>query len=193
MAFQHAIALTGGIATGKSTASQWLAQSGLLIIDADTIAHQILDEQHATIAQLFDPSLVINQKVDRKALGSIVFSDASKRKQLEALLHPLIYQRIQEHAHQADKKQRPYLIDIPLFFETKRYPIKESILVYATPQQQRQRLMKRDNLTATEAQKRIDAQMDIDTKRTLATYIIDNQSDLQALQEACDKIVKLIL
>ena len=192
MAFQHAIVLTGGIATGKSTSAKLLSQLGFSIIDADQIAHQILDEQHDTIAKMFGHAFVTDRQVNRKALGMLIFSDPTKRKALEELLHPLIYQRIKEQSHQADQNQRPYLIDIPLFFETKRYPIKESIVVYSTPQQQLQRLITRDKLSPHEAQKRIDAQMSIDTKRELATYIIDNRFDLQTLQAECAKIAQRI-
>ncbi len=192
MPFKHAIVLTGGIATGKSTSSQFLSQRGWHIIDADKIAHEILDQEHHTIAKMFGNAFVFQNKVDRKKLGGIIFTDPQAKKALEDLLHPLIYQEIAHQSTLQDQKNSPYLIDIPLFFETQRYPIKKSILVYATPSQQLQRLMKRNNFTQQEAQQRINAQMNIEHKRTLATYIIDNQSTLDALQAECDRITNII-
>ena len=105
MPFFYAIALTGSIATGKSTAVVYLEKLGFEVIDADTIAHQILNEQHKKIAKLFGKDIVKKQEVDRKALGAIVFADAVKRKVLEDLLHPLIYTRIEALAKVLDRKK----------------------------------------------------------------------------------------
>ena len=107
MAFKYAIALTGSIATGKSSTVKLLSASGFHIIDADKIAHQILDEQHQAIADLFGETFVSEGKVDRKALGAIVFADSNKRKALEALLHPLIYKEIERLSAEQDKWGKP--------------------------------------------------------------------------------------
>jgi dephospho-CoA kinase len=161
MSFKYAIALTGGIATGKSSATIILSLYGFRFIDADKIAHKILDEQHLGIAEMFGKDLVLNNKVDRKKLGSIVFADSTRRKALESLLHPLIYQEIEQQAHIEEQFQRPYIIDIPLFFEGGRYPIEKSLVVYTTREQQLQRLMQRDKYNQIEASNRIDSQMSI--------------------------------
>ena len=85
------------------------------------------------------------------------------------------------------------MVDIPLFFESSRYPIKRSIVVYIPKELQLQRLMKRDGTTEEEALQRINAQLPIEEKRQRATYLIDNQKDLEALQQECvilkDKII----
>ena len=193
MAFEYAIALTGGIATGKSSATIILSLYGFRFIDADKIAHQMLDEQHPKIEEMFGKSLVKDRKVDRKALGSIVFSDPVKRKALEALLHPLIYDEIERQAIKQDRFQKPYIIDIPLFFEGGRYPIERSLVVYTTKEQQLQRLMQRDGYHQKEALKRIESQMDIEEKRKRATYIIDNSGDLKQLQYECERVKEQIL
>lgn len=112
MAFQYAIALTGSIATGKSSTVKLLEAAGFHIIDADKIAHKILDEQHQAIAQKFGEGLVHEGKVDRKALGAIVFSDKEKRKALEALLHPLIYDEIERLSIEQDRLGKPYFVDV---------------------------------------------------------------------------------
>ena len=194
MGFKYAIALTGSIATGKSSASKILSTLGFTIIDADSIAHQILNEQSAAIATLFGDTLIVNGKVDRKALGDIVFTDEGKRKQLEALLHPLIYEEIERRALELDTLQKPYLIDIPLFFEGNRYAIKKSLVVCTTEELQMQRLMQRNNYSKEEALARIATQISIDKKCKMGDYVIDNSGTLAQLEQECqcvkEKIVK---
>jgi len=188
MAFQYAIVLTGSIATGKSSAANILKKLGFEIIDADSIAHMILDEQHEVISGLFGSHLIHDGKVDRKSLGQIVFSDSTKRKILEDLLHPLIYTHIEHLAEQLDKKKTPYLVDIPLFFEGNRYPIEKSLVVSTPKNLQLRRLMQRDNSDSTQAQKRIDTQISIEKKRQKAHYVIDNSGTLAQLERECKRV-----
>ncbi len=193
MAFKYAIVLTGSIATGKSSTVKLLEASGFHIIDADKIAHKILDEQHQAIAEKFGETLVHEGKVDRKALGAIVFSDNTKRKELEALIHPLIYDEIERLSVEQDKLGKPYFIDIPLFFENKRYPIEKSLVVYTTKEQQLERLMQREGYTKEEALNRIQAQIPVEEKRKLATYVIDNSGTLTQLEKECERVKEEIL
>jgi len=190
MSFKYAIVLTGGIATGKSTASKYLSNFGFSIIDADEIAHQVLDENAKKIAEMFGDNLLQNTKINRKSLGEIVFSDDAKRKALEEILHPLIYEKIEYLSSKLDKKQKFYLIDIPLFFEGWRYCIDKSIVVYTAKEIQVERLMGRDGYSKEEALRRIDSQMDIEEKRKRATYVIDNSSSLEQLKHECTRIKK---
>ncbi len=188
MAFNYGIALTGGISTGKSTVSKIFKSYGFQIIDADNIAHIILDREVDKIEELFGKRYIVDGKVDRKALGTLIFSDKENKLLLERLLHPLIFNSIKERAEELDGFKEPYLVDIPLFFETNRYPINEIIVVYLSKELQLERLIKRDKLTIKEALKRIESQIDIEEKRHKATYLIDNQGDLKALQYQCDRV-----
>ena len=192
MAFDYAIALTGSIATGKSTASSFLSSLGFHIIDADKVAHQVLNVQSQAISEMFGAELVNDGVVDRKALGSMVFIDSTKRKALESLLHPLIYDEIECQSLALDNKKKPYLVDIPLFFEGERYPIEKSIVVYTTKEQQLERLMARNGYTQEEAQSRIDTQIPIEEKRKKATYVIDNSGTLTQLEAECTRVTKEI-
>ncbi len=193
MSFKYAIALTGGIASGKSSVVEIMLSLGFEVIDADKIAHDILDKQSQKVSELFGEMVVVDGRVDRKALGSIVFEDKSKLKQLEALLHPLIYNEIESKAREKDKKEKPYFIDIPLFFESNRYKnISKSLLIYAPKERQLERLMRRDNSTKEEALLRINAQMDIEEKKSLATYIIDNSGSIESLRELCIKLRSIV-
>lgn len=193
MPFKNAIVLTGSIATGKSTVATIFKGYGFEIIDADKIAHEMLDLQHQKIAELFGQKYVKNEKVMRKQLGSLIFGDAKAKMELETLLHPLIFAEIERQSSLLDEKDEIYLVDIPLFFETNRYPIEKSIVVYVPQSLQLKRLMERDGTSNIEAQRRIDSQMNIDKKREKATYLIDNQKDLNALQRECDRIKDILI
>jgi dephospho-CoA kinase len=193
MAFEYAVALTGSIATGKSTVADIFSSDGFHFIDADRVAHQILDEQHQDIAKMFGTHLIVGGQVDRKALGKIIFPNDIKRKELESLLHPLIYDEIERQALLRDSLQIPYIVDIPLFFEGGRYPIEKSLVVYTTASRQLERLMRRDGHRKEEALHRISLQMDIDEKRKKATYLIDNTGDLKQLQNECKRVQEQIL
>ncbi|MFT7880909.1 MAG: dephospho-CoA kinase, partial [Sulfurimonas sp.] len=92
-----------------------------------------------------------------------------------------------------DALKLPYLVDIPLFFETgSRYPIARSLVVYTTKEQQLKRLMERDGYNMQNARRRIEAQLPIDEKRDRATYVIDNTGDEAQLQAECDRVIEKI-
>jgi len=193
MSFKYAIVLTGGIATGKSTVAKFFLEDGFVLIDADKIAHKMLDLHQDKIVDLFGSDYVKDGTVDRKSLGALIFSNTKEKLRLEELLHPLIYEEIEKQANEQDKLEKPYLIDIPLFFESKRYLIKKSIVVYTQKEKQLERLMERDGSTQEEAQKRIDSQLNIEEKKQLGTYIVDNSQDLKHLQQEYDRVKKEIL
>lgn len=193
MSFIYAFALTGGIATGKSTVVEQLKLSGFHIIDADQIAHEVIDEKSIEIEAMFGKEFVKDGKVDRKALGTVVFSDRVKRKELENLLHPIIYKKIKEKADKLDKKAEPYIIDIPLFYENGHYAIANVIVVYTRKKKQIERVMKRDNFTEKEALLRIESQLDIEQKKKNALYVIDNNSNLKHLEVEVNRVKEEIL
>jgi len=190
--YQHAIVLTGGIATGKSTVSKLLEKEGFNIIDADKVAHGVLDENAEGIIALFGSAYVKEGRVDRKALGSIIFSDPKNREKLENFLHPLIKEEIESQSAVFEKHKMPYIIDIPLFFETKNYDIKEVALVYAPLKTQRERLIARNGFSIEEANNRLNAQISIELKKSQSTYVIDNSKDLNHLENEVVKFIDYI-
>lgn len=192
MAFEYAIALTGGIATGKSTVASLLALHGLRVIDADAIAHRLLDENQHWIAENFAERFIRSGKVVRSELGKVIFSDPKAKDKLEAFLHPKIREAIEEESERQDRFEFPYLIDIPLYFETQAYPMKDSVVVYTPKATQLQRFMKRNGFEEAEALRRIESQMDIEEKKRRATWVIDNSGDLKHLQDECERFVDII-
>jgi len=192
MAFKYAIALTGSIATGKSTVASLLALNGMRVIDADTISHEILEDSKEWVRDTFGQDFILGSKVNRAKLGEVIFSDAKKKKILEEYLHPKIRQEIEKRATKQDSFEFPYLIDIPLFFENNNYPIKQSVVVYTPKELQLERFMKRNGYSKEDSLKRIASQLPIDEKKEKATWVIDNSKDLKHLQNEVEKFVQTI-
>lgn len=191
--FKNAIALTGGISTGKSTVCNLFTLHGFSIIDADKIAHRLLDENAHKIASLFGEQYVENGKVIRKELGKIIFSNEENKLKLEALLHPLIKEEVIKESEELEKQNKIYFVDIPLFFEKMRYPIPKSLLVYTPRDIQIQRLMLRDNINEDEAKLKISNQMDIEEKKSLSDMLIDNSKSLDHLKKEVERIIGEII
>ena len=191
--FKNAIALTGGISTGKSTVCNLFKLHGFLTIDADLIAHRLLDENSDKIASMFGEKYVENGKVIRKELGKIIFSNEENKLKLESLLHPLIKEQIIKESKIFEEQNKPYFVDIPLFFEKMHYPIPKSLVIYTPKDIQIQRLMKRDNIDENEAKLKISNQMDIEEKKKLADMVIDNSQNLKHLQAEVERIIGEII
>lgn len=181
--FKNAIVITGVIGSGKSTVVNLLRVYGFSIIDADEIAHRALDESIDEIKSEFGSEFIKDNKVDRKSLGSLVFSDSKAKKKLENILHPLIKEQIFAEASRLESSNYPYFIDLPLYFE--KSPVYDEFqsvcVVYAPEQICLKRIIERNNLDFNEARLRLESQISIEKKREIATYIIDNSSDLKHL------------
>ena len=188
------IGLTGGIATGKSTASKVLKSKNVPIIDADVIAHQVIlpgTSAYRAILRLFGDGVLEsgdhpNLPIDRRKLGEIVFADRVKRKQLERITHPAITRTmITQLVFYFFRGYPAIVLDIPLLFESG--PIlpricSKIVLIVSSPSVQLSRLMSRDHLTQEQALNRINAQMPLDEKIKRADLIIENDSSLSDLE-----------
>lgn len=190
MNFQYAIALTGGIGSGKSTAASLLKLYGYAIIDADTIAHKVLEQSTEEVIEIFSDIILTEGKIDRKKLGNIVFKNKALRNKLENLLHPRIKENILEQSHLLDKKKIPYFIDIPLFFETNHYEITQTLLIFTEQPIQIERIKKRNALSDEAILERINAQIPLHQKKKLAKYVINNNGDLENLQKEIEKYLQ---
>lgn len=192
MAYEHAIVLTGSIGTGKSTVSKMLQEHGFELIDADTISKEILPLHVKEVRALFGEGVIVNDAIDRKALGAIIFNDKAEREKLNALMRPLIREEILKRSEVLEQKGKPYIIDIPLYYESEGYDCKVVVVVYAPVEVQRKRLMQRENFTKEEAQKRIDAQISIEEKKILADFLINNSFDLKFLESEIEKFIQYV-
>ncbi len=184
------IGLTGGIASGKSTVALMLARRGAYIADADQTAREIVEPGEPALeaaASLFGQAILNSDKsLNRQALGEIVFRDKDKLKALESITHPAIRERMNAKIEAFQKKDPDGLIvaDIPLLYETKQEQAYDGIMVVYVPASlQIERLMARNNMSHSEAEKRVALQMDIEQKKQLADWVIDNSGTLEETEK----------
>jgi len=182
------IVITGGIGTGKSSVAKIFKELGYKVIDADIIAHNVLENSKDDIRKLFGKELIKNGKIDRKKLGSIVFNDSIKKRELENLLHPKIRKKIIDETKKLESQNKKYILDIPLFYESKGYSADKVVVVYAPKELQIKRVMQRDGLNYNEALKRVESQIDIEKKKELADIVIKNTKDIKSLEKEVRKI-----
>lgn len=182
----YCIGLTGGIATGKSTVVHMLRGFGAAIVDCDVIAREAVrpgSDALAAVAAAFGPqSILADGSMDRAYIGSIVFSSAQKKKELEDILFPAIHARIDAEIAQIAKQspESVVVLDMPLLYEVKYASyVNEVWLVYVCRDTQLVRLMARNGYSEAEALSRIHAQLPIDEKKAWADVVIDNNGSLE--------------
>ena len=176
------IGVTGGFGTGKSTVARMFRDLGAVVLDADAMAHQVMEPKRLAwrrVAAAFGQAIVNeDQTINRKRLASIVFADAAKRKQLEAIVHPQVLRAIKQrlHALQRSRRVRAVVLDVPLLVEAGAYGIADALVVVtAPPEVQRARLTDKYG-TSEELDARIAAQWELSAKAALADYVVDNGS-----------------
>jgi len=192
------VALTGGIATGKSYVRARLEQLGVPTIDSDTLAREVVAAGSpglAAVAAAFGPAVIdASGALDRKRLGAIVFGDAAKRRILEDIIHPRVRDATEAWFARLDPATPFAVADIPLLYETGRDADFDDVIVTAVdPDEQVRRIVRRDGLSEAEARQRIAAQMPIEEKVARADYVIRtggsfDETDRQ-IREVVDRLV----
>jgi len=187
----YIIGLTGGIASGKTTASKYFQEKGLTVIDSDQIVKNLWntnEEMIQKVESIF--GFEIRSKTDKKKLSQLIFNDKKLRLKLNDIIHPYVFHEIHSFI-ELHEEEHLFVIDMPLLFEV-GYEKKCDVtcLVYVNKKIQIERLMKRDNLSQKEAEKRIDAQLDIEEKKVKADVIFDNQLDLNYLYYQIDQFIR---
>ncbi|MCF6173098.1 MAG: dephospho-CoA kinase [Campylobacteraceae bacterium] len=180
------IVLTGSIATGKSSVCKLMHKYGWEIVDADKIAKNLINAK--IIKSLFGQAFVKNGRVDRKALGNLIFSDERQRKKLNKYIHPLVRQEIKTQVTKFKKEDKKFIVDIPLYFESGNYDASRVVVVYCPRRLQLKRLMKREGISGGEAIKRVNSQIDIEEKKLKADIVIDNSRDMKYLAKQVKKL-----
>ena len=179
------VALTGGIATGKSFCLGVLAAAGVPTIDADRLSHDAVapgTPGHAAVAARFGAGVLTpDGAIDRPALGRIIFGDDRARRELEAIIHPSVYRAVERwFAELGDRAEPLGIADIPLLYETGREIDFDAVIVAACPPaMQVERLMQRNGLTAREAAQRMASQMPIGEKASRAEHVIDTSGSFE--------------
>jgi dephospho-CoA kinase len=187
--------LTGGIATGKSTVAAMLKERGAVLIDADQVARDVVEpgtEGLRRIRERFGSRVFQEDgRLNRAALGNIIFKDEGLRKELGRLLHPLIMEEMQKRTRNALAKNPHAIViwDVPLLIEENLTQFVEKVIVVYVPESvQLQRLMKRNALSEEEARERIAAQLSIEEKKRVADIVIDNSDSLEMTERQVDQL-----
>jgi dephospho-CoA kinase len=185
------VGLTGGIASGKSTVSTILAELGAVIIDGDKLAREVVEPGTPGLAQVvaaFGPEILLpDGGMDRAKVGRIVFNDEAKRKVLEGIVHPLVFERYAALEASAPK-DGIVIHDIPLLAESGRADTFDAVIVVETPAEvQIERMLRDRGWSRADAESRIASQATPEQRRAIATYLIENtgtRDELRARVEA---------
>ena len=171
------IALTGGIATGKSHVAGRLREAGVPVVDADQLSREVVEPGTpglaAIVARFGSDILASTGSLDRARLGQIVFRDAAARRDLEAIVHPAVRQRVDNFFTGLPEATPLAVADIPLLFETggeRRFD--KVIVVACSPDTQIARVMARNGLSRADAERRVASQLPIENKVRRADYVI---------------------
>ena len=187
--------LTGGIGAGKSTVCRLLQEFGITVVAADDVGRQVVapgSEGLAAIVAAFGPEVLdSNGALDRRQLGTLVFGDAGKRRQLEDIMHPLVKQRSQAIFAELTRAGVPIIVyESALLFETDRHLEMQGVIVVTASEAQRiARVQQRDGSTEAAVRARLQAQMDEAKKRQRAAYVLENEGDLHDLRRQVQALV----
>ena len=180
------VGLTGSIAVGKSYVLDVFRELGCATLDADQVARDVVKPETAGlnhIVEAFGRSILKpDGSLDRSKLGSIVFSDKEKRLQLNAIIHPLVFEAQDRwlKEREAEDPDSIAIIDAALMIESGGYRrFDRLVVVWCDPELQLERLMSRNKLNRTEAQKRIESQMPQDEKKRYADFLIDTSGTFE--------------
>jgi dephospho-CoA kinase len=188
------VALTGGIATGKSTVLRRFAAAGVPTIDADVLARQVVapggPAYPGVVARFGADVLDHTGGIDRRVLAAIVFADPAARRDLEAIVHPAVYEAITAWSMALPPETPLAVADIPLLFETGRTGDFDVVVVVACPPEvQMRRVMVRDGVTQAAASARLAAQWPIDRKVAAADHVIWTTGTLADTERQVDELL----
>lgn len=185
------IGITGSIACGKSTVSNYLKSKGYIVIDADKIGHEALDDDYVKekLILAFGNEILEDNKINRQKLGELVFGNSSNLNVLNSIIHPEIRKKILEKIDKNNDKELIF-IDVALLFEAKFDDLVDKIIVvYVDKNTQLTRLMKRNSISKKEALSRLVSQMSPTEKAKLGDYTVNNNLDVINTYEQVDKVL----
>ena len=188
------IGITGSIGTGKSTVSNYLISKGYSVVDADKIskgAYNIGSNGYKAILEVFGEEILnSNGEVDRKKIKKIVFDNSNMLQRLNMAIHPIIINEIEKDIEILLESQNVVFLDAPLLIETELHKkVNKIIVVICDKNEQINRIIKRDKITADMAISIINSQMSIDEKLKFADYVVYNNSTIENLYSQVEEII----
>jgi dephospho-CoA kinase len=194
------VGLTGGIACGKSTVAKMFVNRGAHLIDFDRLTHEAQEPGKPGWQKIVDyfgtEILKPDRKIDRVKLGNIVFADKKKLSKLGKIVHPLIYQEWEARLEKIGKKEKHAIVlsDVPLLFEGKMQHFFDlTMVVLVSQEDQINRLMKRNGWSREEAQRRLNSQMPVSEKISLADIVIDNKGTVADTERKVNEVWQELL
>ncbi len=194
------VGLTGGISTGKTTVSRLLVERGAMLVDLDVVAHQVqlpdTDVWKEIVATFGEGILRPDRAIDRNKLGTIVFSDPAKLKRLNAIVHPQVFHEWRNRIRHIEITQPDAIVlsDVPLLIEIDAQSWFDLVmLVYIPPEEQLERLIKRNGYSREYAEKRIASQMSIEEKIKHAGLVIDNRGSIEETERRVGEVWQKLL
>lgn len=186
------VGLTGGVASGKSTVAGVLADLGAVVIDADALAREVVEKGtpglDRVVAEFGEGLLTPEGDLDRPAMGRLVFGDADARRRLEAIVHPLVFERYAE-LEAAAPAGAVVVHDIPLLAEVGRAGSFDAVVVVDAPAElQVQRMVEDRGWTREDAEARIAAQATREERLAIATHVVDNTGTLEELRAQVEQV-----
>jgi dephospho-CoA kinase len=185
------VALTGGVASGKSTVERLFASRGIEVVDADHVAREVVAAGTAGLADIVEifgtDVLSADGSLDRRAMRERVFADERARRQLEAIIHPRVREVLRQRASEVHSAYG--MLVIPLLVESGDYAWVNRVLVVDVPREvQRERLLKRDGISRELAEAMLNAQASREQRLAVADDVIDNSADLESLDDAVERL-----
>lgn len=189
----YIVAVTGGVASGKSTVCDRLAAHDVTVIDADRVARELVEPGEPALAEIaarFGPSILTAEgRLDRRAMRERVFASDGARKALEAILHPRVRERMRAHVERVSPNAPYVVLAIPLLAEVGRYPwIDRVIVVDAARATQLARLVARDGVTPALAEAMLAAQVSREARLAVADEVVANDGTLADLLARTDAL-----
>jgi dephospho-CoA kinase len=190
------VGLTGGIGSGKSTVLAILRELGAVVIDADALAREVVEKGtpglRRVVEEFGDGVLTPAGDLDREAMARIVFGDDAARRRLEAIVHPLVFERMVELEQQAGPED-VVIHDIPLLAEGGRADTFDAVVVVDVPTElQLERLTTLRGMAEADARSRLDAQSSRADRLSIATHVVDNSRDLEHLRSEVERVWSLL-
>lgn len=190
------LGLTGSIGMGKSTVAKMFTRRQVPVIDADQIVHELYGAKGGAVGAIQEdfPQCIVNQAVDRQKLAKLVIGKPAALKKLESLVHPLVAQRRKELTEEYKAQgQHLIVVDIPLLYETDSESSVDAVLVVsASKEAQRQRVLERPNMTVEKFDKILASQIDDEVKRSRADFVIRTDCSIENTEKQVEELLNKI-